>query len=349
MTAPARLSLASRSFGCALTRAGSLAALAGVLAMGGCSQAPAPQHQARHSKEYFPSSIYGPASERVIAEGEEVPKGGGQYLVGHAYTVAGKTYVPSERKYAGVGLASWYGDAFHGRRTANGEIYDRNSISAAHPTMPLPSYARVTNLRNHHSIIVRVNDRGPYHGGRVMDLSAKAAEALEYKHIGTARVKVEYVGRASISGSDDRKLLATLRVDGQPAQLDDFAFSSTRVAEQRDLPGSAPTTRPDRATEIAALEQPEIAAQRRGEWRGEQRAEQRAAPLPSLRRGEAAESDDPASQAPVSKVPLAEKLALAEMSEAAAPLPKNPPLPPQRPFDLGTIPGAATPISIARR
>jgi rare lipoprotein A len=345
MTAPARLSLASRSFGCALSRAGSLAALAGALAMGGCSQAPAPQHQARHSKEYFPSSIYGPASERVIADGEDVPKGGGQYLVGHAYTVAGKTYVPSERKYAGVGLASWYGDAFHGRRTANGEIYDRTSISAAHPTMPLPSYARVTNLRNHHSIIVRVNDRGPYHGGRVMDLSARAAEALEYKHIGTARVKVEYVGRASISGSDDRKLMATLRVDGQPAQLDDFAFSSTRLAEQRDLPGSAPTTRPDRATEIAALEQPESAGQGRGEVRGEQRA----APLPSLRRVEAAESADPASPVPVSKVPLAERLALAELSEAAAPLPKNPPLPPQRPFDLGTIPGAATPISIARR
>ena len=168
-----------------------------------------------------------------------MPKGGGQYLVGNAYTVAGKTYVPSERKYAAVGLASWYGDAFHGRRTANGEIYDRNGITAAHPTMPLPSYARVTNLRNQHSIIVRVNDRGPYHGGRVMDLSARAAEALEYKSIGTTKIKVEYIGRAALSGSDDRKLLATLRVDGEPAQLGDFAYSPTRLAEQRDLPPAA--------------------------------------------------------------------------------------------------------------
>jgi rare lipoprotein A len=138
--------------------------------------------------------------------------------------------------------------------------------------------------------------------------------------------------------------MATLRVDGQPAQLDDFAFSGTRLAEQRGLPGFAPMTRPDRATELAALEQPESVAQGRGALRGEAQADQRAAPLPSLRRVEAAESDIPGS-----KVPLEERLALAEMSEAAAPLPKNPPLPPQRPFDLGTIPGAGSPISVARR
>ena len=106
--------------------------------------------------------------------------------------------------------------------------------------MPLPSYARVTNLRNQRSIIVRVNDRGPYHGGRIMDLSARAAEALDYKAIGTAKIKVEYVGRAALSGSDDRKLLATLRVDGQPAQLGDFAYSPTRLAEQRELPRAPP-------------------------------------------------------------------------------------------------------------
>ena len=70
-----------------------------------------------------------------------------------------------------IGTASWYGEAFHGRRTANGEVYDRDGISAAHPTMPLPAYARVTNMLNNRSIIVRVNDRGPYHGGRVMDVS----------------------------------------------------------------------------------------------------------------------------------------------------------------------------------
>ena len=159
-------------------------------------------------------------SPRVVADGEDVPQGGGRYQVGKPYKIAGKTYVPSEKPYAVVGPASWYGSDFHGRKTANGEVFDRASLSAAHPTMPLPSYARVTNLRNAHSIIVRVNDRGPYHGGRVMDVSERVAEALDFRSTGTARVKVEWVGRAELSGSDTNKLLASLRTDGQPATLE---------------------------------------------------------------------------------------------------------------------------------
>ena len=179
--------------------------------------------QARHgnSREYFSEAKYGHASPRLIADGQPIPHGGGQYLVGHPYVIAGHAYYPSENEfYVAVGMASWYGDAFQGRRTANGEIYDKESISAAHPTMPLPSYARVTNLGNGHSIIVRVNDRGPYHGGRVMDVSSRVADALDFKGAGTARVKVEYIGKASLEGSDDSRLLATLRLDGAPATLD---------------------------------------------------------------------------------------------------------------------------------
>jgi rare lipoprotein A len=146
------------------------------------------------------------------------------YMVGKPYTVAGRTYYPSERRYAAVGLASWYGDAFHGRRTANGEVYDRDAISAAHPTMPLPSYARVTNLRNHYSMIVRVNDRGPFAGNRIMDVSRKAAEVLDFSRRGTTPIKVEYVAAADLAGSDDLVLLATLRSDG-PAS---FASRSGR-------------------------------------------------------------------------------------------------------------------------
>src|SRR5580693_260473 len=105
------------------------------------------------------------ASDRVVGPGEPVPKGGGTYRVGSPYVVAGQTYYPQEDShYHAEGLASWYGDDFHGRNTANGEVFDTNGISAAHPTMPLPSYARVTNLTNGRSIIVRVNDRGPYVG-----------------------------------------------------------------------------------------------------------------------------------------------------------------------------------------
>jgi rare lipoprotein A len=154
------------------------------------------------------------SSPRVIAHGQPVPKGGGVYKVGKPYTVAGRTYVPEENpSYSEVGLASWYGDDFHGRYTANGEIFDMNSISAASPTLPLPSYARVTNLENNRSIVVRVNDRGPYAENRLIDLSQRTAKLLGFHGKGLARVKVEYVGRAPLAGSDDRKLAATLRDD----------------------------------------------------------------------------------------------------------------------------------------
>ena len=212
-------------------RAGATAVLAlAALALAGCASTP--QTASRHSKEYFPSSVYGAASPRVVADGQPVPRGGGQYLVGRPYTVAGRVYVPRENpNYVAVGLASWYGDAFHGRMTANGEVYDKDSLSAASPTMPLPSYARVTNLGNGSSVIVRVNDRGPFHGGRVMDVSSRVADVLDIKAYGTARVKVEYVGPAPMEGSDDNLLLASLRTDGSPAKLDGYAPPTTMVAE----------------------------------------------------------------------------------------------------------------------
>lgn len=156
---------------------------------------------------------YGVASsERVIPLGQPVPKGGGYYRVGEPYVVAGRTYVPHEDvSYSAVGYASWYGDDFHGRYTANHEIFDENAISAAHPTLPLPSYVRVTNMQNHRSIVVRVNDRGPYVGNRLIDVSVRTAKLLGFYGHGLAKVKVDYIGRAPLAGSDDRKLEATLR------------------------------------------------------------------------------------------------------------------------------------------
>jgi rare lipoprotein A len=157
------------------------------------------------------------ASARLVESGEPVPKGGGVYHVGQPYTVAGRVYVPEENpNYNAVGVASWYGDDFHGRATANGEIFDADSISAAHPTLPLPSYVRVTNLSNGRSLIVRVNDRGPYAANRILDVSRKTAHLLGFTVRGTAWVRVEYVGRAPIEGSDDRVLEATLR-ENEPA------------------------------------------------------------------------------------------------------------------------------------
>ncbi len=177
------------------------------VALGGCNSQTASNGGGpvdRFNQRYGVSS-----SPRVVAEGESVPRGGGVYRVGRPYRVAGRTYTPFEKRegHTEAGIASWYGRQFHGRLTANGEVYDMNSLSAAHRTMPMPSYARVTNLANGHSLIVRVNDRGPFHGNRVIDLSHRASNLLNFRGQGLARVRVEYVGRAPIEGSDDRMLL----------------------------------------------------------------------------------------------------------------------------------------------
>ena len=299
---------AVRSFG--------LVALAG-LTLAGCAQTPTRSGRSTSNEVgAFTDKKYGKASARVVNDGADVPRGGGAYHVGRPYTIAGKTYYPSEKSasYSVTGTSSWYGEAFHGRRTANGEIYDRRSVSAAHPTMPLPSYARVTNLRNNHSIIVRVNDRGPYHGGRVLDVSEKVAEALEFKHIGTARIKVDYVGRAGLGGSDDRKLLATLRTDG-PAALEGYAPSSeSLVAVIPPRPSSYLPAKVQAVDEAAFETAKEVAASQ--------------------------------AQAPVQpNVSQAPRESIAVVTEPAKPRPTIAPLPPSRPFDLGTIPGAGVPVA----
>jgi peptidoglycan lytic transglycosylase len=238
---------------------------------------------------------YGVApSPKVVADGQPVPKGGGRQMVGKPYVVAGRTYVPDETPRSSEGLASWYGSNFHGRMTANGEVFDRDSVAAAHTTMPLPSYARITNLQNGHSMIVRVNDRGPFHGNRVIDVSERAASALGFRQQGTARVRVDYVGRASTNGSDDRILLASLRTDGRPASLT----------------GSAPT----------------MIAQ--------------ATPQPNApRQAIALRTYEPDDEAYTTPVRAAQPVA------ASGAVASHVPLPPERPFDLGTIPGATSPVA----
>jgi rare lipoprotein A (peptidoglycan hydrolase) len=126
----------------------------------------------------------------------------GVYKVGAPYNIGGKWYVPKhEQNYNRVGLASWYGPDFQGHRTANGEIYDMNGLTAAHQTLPMPCYARVTNVRNGHSVVVRINDRGPFKPQRIIDLSGRAAELLGFRHSGVAPVRVEYVGLAPLTAS----------------------------------------------------------------------------------------------------------------------------------------------------
>lgn len=118
------------------------------------------------------------------------------YKIGSPYQVADVWYYPKEEsRYNETGLASWYGSKFHGKKTANGEIYNRFAMTAAHKTLPMPVKVRVTNLANGRQVILRVNDRGPFVAGRIIDVSEKAAGLLGFKGHGTAKVRVEYLGR----------------------------------------------------------------------------------------------------------------------------------------------------------
>jgi len=131
-----------------------------------------------------------------------VPPSAGVYKIGQPYQVDNVWYYPREQPdYDETGIASWYGPTFYGRSTANGETYDGNQLTAAHKTLPMPVNVRVTNLDNGKSLVVRVNDRGPYARGRIIDLSKRAAELLDVVQTGTARVRVTYLARADLNGA----------------------------------------------------------------------------------------------------------------------------------------------------
>jgi rare lipoprotein A len=127
--------------------------------------------------------------------------------------------------YDRVGMASWYGASFHGRRTANGEAFDRTALTAAHPSLPLPSYVRVTNLDNDRSVVVRVNDRGPYTHNRLIDVSEQTAELLGFRRDGMTKVRIQYVSQAPRQPSDEGMLLASYR-GPQAAKSRAIAFAS---------------------------------------------------------------------------------------------------------------------------
>ncbi len=137
-----------------------------------------------------------------------VPWGGGREHVGKPYQVAGRWFKPKEQpNYDKTGPASWYGEAFNRRKTSNGEWFDMTRLTAAHPTLPLPSYVKVTNLDNGREVVVRVNDRGPFVGPRIIDLSKRTAEVLDFKRKGKAQVRVQYIGRAPL-GDNGTHLVA---------------------------------------------------------------------------------------------------------------------------------------------
>lgn len=207
--------------------------------------------------EFFSESSMGVGASPRVTTSRNVPKGGGRYQVGEPYTVAGNTFVPREQPNLDVtGKASWYGPAFHGRLTANGEVYDMFHLSGAHPTLPLPSYVRVTNVDNGVSTIVRVNDRGPFSHERVIDLSRRTAEVLGFKTQGTANVRVQYVGPAPLQGDDTRFLVASIN------QLTPYEINSgTRMAYEPVQVAQAEAPAPPSALDAAntaAAPQPEL-------------------------------------------------------------------------------------------
>ena len=125
------------------------------------------------------------------------------YKVGQPYQIKGETYTPHEDySYDETGIASWYGQDFHGGRTANGEIFNKDELTAAHKTLPLPTLARVTNLDNGKSIVVRINDRGPFSGARLIDMSQRAAQLLGFEQQGTAKVRVQVLADESKAIAD---------------------------------------------------------------------------------------------------------------------------------------------------
>lgn len=287
-----------------MTRHRSVMFLAGAgaaLLLAGCATQPNTRVSALGRRVYDPKlGVW--SSPQLVADGDAVPRGGGSYLTGRPYVIGGRTYVPSQNAagYSVIGMASWYGDAFHGRRTANGEIFDKGSVSAAHPTLPLPSYVRVTNTKNGRSMIVRVNDRGPYHGGRVMDVSQRVAEALSFRGEGTVRVRIDYIGRAPIGGSDDSRLMASLRTDGVPAQMDGMPSSPpTMVAQAAESEDPAPSPLPPVPTSP-----PQVARASDGDVRTDQEPDRpsvvlraTAVPLPPPRPFDL-EADDPSPPRP---------------------------------------------------
>ncbi|RDE08620.1 septal ring lytic transglycosylase RlpA family protein [Pelagibacterium lacus] len=210
------------------------AAAASAVLLAGCSAA-----DLFAGNEFFSESSMGVKASPRVTTSRNVPKGGGRYQVGAPYTVAGRTFTPREQPDLDVtGQASWYGPAFHGRLTANGEVFDQYHLSAAHPTLPLPSYVRVTNTANGASTIVRVNDRGPFSHDRVIDLSRRTAEVLGFINQGMTDVRVQYVGPAPLQGDDTRFLVASIN-QLTPYEINSgtrMAYGDVQVAQTEPAP-----------------------------------------------------------------------------------------------------------------
>lgn len=169
------------------------------------------------------------------------------YKIGAPYQIQGTWYYPAEDyEYDETGVASWYGAQFHGRRTANGETYDMNALTAAHRTLPMPSYVRITNLENGRSLILKVNDRGPFARGRIIDVSRRGAQLLGFHENGTARVRVQIMADQSRAIAARMQSSTQLAQGGTPITVDRLPKPDVQTETLAPPPGgaSAPAVRP---------------------------------------------------------------------------------------------------------
>ena len=212
-----------------------------LLGLSACSELELGSHFAKQLK--FPSD-----SENAV----------GAFKVGNPYMVKGRRYTPKEQyKHSETGIASWYGPGFHGKQTANGEIFNKNDLTAAHRTLQLPSIVRVTNLQNGKSIIVRVNDRGPFAHDRVIDLSEKAADILGMKQQGTAKVRLDVLGEES-------RIVANAARDGISTRGTEIALNRGRRLDHLASTIAKPTSKPfvEKPAEIYVVQAPQPAPKR---------------------------------------------------------------------------------------
>lgn len=171
---------------------------------------------------------------KSVRSDNRTPAPVGDYKVGKPYQIKGQWYYPTENyEYVETGIASWYGPNFHGKQTANGEVFDQNLITAAHRTLPLPSAVRVTNLENGRAIVLRVNDRGPFSRGRIIDLSRRGAQLLGFEKNGTAKVRVQIL-------VDESRQLKLAAVNGAVSTLDQpqVASSPREAVVAKPIPNS---------------------------------------------------------------------------------------------------------------
>lgn len=175
----------------------------------------------------------------------------GRFKVGKPYTIKGQTYYPEENyTHTETGLASWYGPGFHGKKTANGERFDEDEFTAAHKTLQLPSLVRVTNLENGRSVVVRVTDRGPFHGNRIIDLSKGAARELDFLKNGTAKVMIQVLGPESMALAEAAKR----KIDTKGAEI---AVNETGSLDERFAafyPSEFSKAMPSDAVQVASNE-----------------------------------------------------------------------------------------------